>query len=207
MENYVIKVEFQARGSPHNHCFLWLKDAPVLNADTKVEYVRFVDSFIRTDLPSEDTEPESFTLVNQYQTHSHSNTCRKYKNIPCRFNYGRFFTDQTICSEPLSKEIDDLAKKDIIDNCQKTLCKVKKFIDEFLNPHKPTYRGNISISEILDELGITEVDYYRALSISPDEDFRIHLRRPPNSCFVNNYNKVCLRAWEANIDIQPVFNY
>ena len=28
IENYVIKIEFQARGSPHNHCFLWLKDAP-----------------------------------------------------------------------------------------------------------------------------------------------------------------------------------
>ena len=35
---FVIKVEFQARGSPHNHCFLWLKDAPVLNAVFKFIY-------------------------------------------------------------------------------------------------------------------------------------------------------------------------
>ena len=38
IENYVIKIEFQARGSPHNHSFLWLKDAPVLNAVFKFIY-------------------------------------------------------------------------------------------------------------------------------------------------------------------------
>ena len=149
----------------------------------------------------------NFNLVNQYQTHSHSNTCRKYKNIPCRFNFGRFFTDRTICSEPLSKEIGDIEKENIIDNCRKILCKVKKFIDEFLNPHKPNFRCNVSIIEILNELELAEEDYYQALSVSPDEDFRIHLKRPPNSCFINNYSKNCLIAWEANIDIQPVFNY
>ena len=28
--DYVIKVEFQMRGSPHGHCLLWVKDAPKL---------------------------------------------------------------------------------------------------------------------------------------------------------------------------------
>ena len=26
--DYVIKIEFQMRGSPHAHCLLWVKDAP-----------------------------------------------------------------------------------------------------------------------------------------------------------------------------------
>ena len=43
--------------------------------------------------------------------------------------------------------------------------------------------------------------------MSPNEDFEIHYRRPPNSCFVNNYFAVGLMAWKANLDIQPVFNY
>ena len=81
-----------------------------LNADTKDEYIKFIDSFISTDLPNEETEPVTFNLVNQYQTHSHSNTCRKYKNIPCRFNFGRFFTDRTIYAEPLPKDINDIEK-------------------------------------------------------------------------------------------------
>ena len=31
--------------------------------------------------------------------------------------------------------------------------------------------------------------------------------RPPNSCFINNNFPDGLRAWQANIDIQPVFNH
>ena len=208
VENYVIKVEFQARGSPHIYAFIWVKDAPVLSKSTKSEYEKFVDSLIRTDLPDKNTEHELFNLVNQYQTHSHSRTCRKYKNIPCRFNYGRFFTERTICGEPLPDEIEDAEKETIIANRRKILSKVKYYIDEFLNPHKPSYRGdNLSISEILDELQINKEDYYKSLSISPDEDLLIHLQRPPNSYFINNYFDLGLRAWEANLDIQPVFNY
>lgn len=29
VENYAIKVEFQFRGSPHVHCFIWVKNAPL----------------------------------------------------------------------------------------------------------------------------------------------------------------------------------
>ena len=54
---------------------------------------------------------------------------------------------------------------------------------------------------------ITEDDYYWTLSISPDNDNEIHLKRSTGSCFVNNYNPVLLKAWEANLDIQPVHNY
>ena len=32
------------------------------------------------------------------------------------------------------------------------------------------------------------------------------LKREPYSCFVNNYFDVGLKAWQANMDIQPVFN-
>ena len=32
--DYAIRIEFQARGSPHAHTILWIKDAPKLNVDT-----------------------------------------------------------------------------------------------------------------------------------------------------------------------------
>ena len=31
--DYVIKIEFQMRGSPHAHCLLWVKDAPKIDKD------------------------------------------------------------------------------------------------------------------------------------------------------------------------------
>ena len=46
-------------------------------------------------LPDKDTDPELYELIKKYQTHSHSKTCRKYKNIACRLNFGQFFTDST----------------------------------------------------------------------------------------------------------------
>ena len=64
----------------------------------------------------------------------------------------------------------------------------------------------MSIQEVLNELEISEDDYYKALPISKDDDLELHLKRQPNSCFANNYFDVGLNAWQANIDIQPVFN-
>ena len=54
-------------------------------------------------------------------------------------------------------------------------------------------------------LGLNEEIYYAALSITPD--FEIHLRRTPNSCYVNNYFTIGYEAWVTNLDIKPVFNY
>ena len=43
-------------------------------------------------------------LVSTYQKHTHCETCRKYKNIPCRFNFGQFFTQKTMVAKPLSDD-------------------------------------------------------------------------------------------------------
>ena len=71
---------------------------------------------------------------------------------------------------------------------------VKSYIDNNLNPLKvnvidPTkdnFTQPLSVQEILDELEISNVEDYRTLSISNDEDFELHLKRKPNSYFVNN---------------------
>ena len=51
------------------------------------------------------------------------------------------------------------------------------YIDEYLDPHKTSYKET-SISAILGALGISEQEYYWALSVSPDIDFEIHIFRP-----------------------------
>ena len=86
--------------------------------------------------------------------------------------------------------------------------KVKEYTDESLNPSKRLqYNPDQTIQSILNRLGITEDEYYDALSTSPDSEFTLILERPPDSCFINNYFKAGLKAFRANIDIQPVFDY
>ena len=84
---YAIHVEFQVRGLPHVHCFLWMLNAPVLISDNKEEYVAFVDQIVHAFLPDRNENPELHELAKLYQLHRHSKTCRKYKNKVCRFRF------------------------------------------------------------------------------------------------------------------------
>ena len=64
----------------------------------------------------------------------------------------------------------------------------------------------LNIREILTNLDLSVDTYYSVFEISEDTYFQIHLRRAPNSCFVNNYFQLGLKSWDANMDIQPVIN-
>ena len=94
------------------------------------------------------------------------------------------------------------------------LRQIKSYFDNSLNPAKvkvtdPTkddFTQPLSVKEILDNFEISRDDYYRSWSIPKDEDLELHLKRKPNSCFVNNYFDVGLKAWQENMEIQLVFN-
>lgn len=109
----------------------------------------------------------------------------------------------------------DHERDDILMQRNNTLQKVKEFIDTNLNPRKqnilepnePNYVEVNSIDQILQSLEIDPDDYGHFLYISPDKDFHLHLEHDPKSCFVNNFFSEGLMSWEANLDIQPVYNY
>ena len=44
--DYAIRVEFQARGSPHAHCVLWVKDAPTYGVDIDEDICAFIDQYV-----------------------------------------------------------------------------------------------------------------------------------------------------------------
>lgn len=212
---HAIRVEFQIRGSPHIHSFLWVLNAPTLTKNDIEEYIRFIDAIVKAYVPDHDANPDLFNLVTTYQIHAHSKSCRKYKNTPCRYQFGRFFSKETIVATPLSTDLSEFERNEILQQRQDILDKVKIFIDNHLNPKtrnilfptKENFEQVPTISDILKELEIDENEYYNALLISSDNCFQVHMKRPPNSCFVNNYFEEGLLAWEANIDIQPVFNH
>ena len=129
-------------------------------------------------------------------------------------SYGRFFTDRTIISKPLNSDIPQ-EKREIKMSWQRDILdKVKEYIDtnlysakaNIIDPHKKNYQLPPTIDCILSDLSITSKDCYNALSISKDSSYELHLIMAPNFCFVNDYFEEGLMAWQANMDIQLVFN-
>ena len=104
---YALRIEFQMRGSPHLHALIWTSDCPKLTDDNKQAYIDYIDKHVQAYLPSEEDDPELHNLVKTYQKHTHSRSCRKYKNIQCRFNFGQFFTNATVVAERLSDDMDE----------------------------------------------------------------------------------------------------
>ena len=143
----------------------------------------------------------------------HSKTCQKYRNGKCRFNFGSFFTERTLAAKPLSDSLTEHEKAMLVRST--ILNKVKAYIDSELNPVKHNFHDKSrdgfehfpSVDCILNQVGIYEAVYYNALSTSHDIQFQVYLKQLLNSCFVKNYFRTGLIAWEANLDIQPVFNH
>ena len=215
---YAIRVEYQFRGSLHMHSFLWMHNPQALDSGNIENYIKYLDATIQCYLPDESEDKELHDFVKKYQTHRHSKSCKRYQNNPCRYHYGRYFTCRTLVSIPLADSITAEERAVILNKRNLLLSKVKSYIDEYLDPSKPSFQANESIPSILSLLRIIETDYYEAISISTSEDYEIHLRRPPNSCeihlrrppnsyFINNYNPAMLTAWKANMDLQPVYNF
>ena len=184
------------------------------NIQNEADYIEFIEKIINAQLPDHLNDPELFELVKTYQVHAHSRTCWKYNKNECRFLYGRYFTEKIIIAKPLGSKFNDNEKKEVLTWRNMLLKQVKRYIDNNVNPAKvnlmdPTkdnFTQPLSIKEILDKLEISSDDYYRTLSILKDDDLELHLKRQPNSCFVSNYFDVGLKAWQANMDIQAVFN-
>ena len=53
---YVIRIEFQARGSPHAHTLFWIKDAPKLGYSKEDDVKTFIDKYVSCSLPDCDEE-------------------------------------------------------------------------------------------------------------------------------------------------------
>ena len=87
--DYFARVEFQNRGSPHMHMFLWVIDGPDITSADHDTIVSFIDKHISCSLPAEMGERAMLDLVAKVQSHKHTFTCQKRTKgkLICRFGY------------------------------------------------------------------------------------------------------------------------
>ena len=187
---YVIRIEFQARGSPHAHTLIWIKDAPKLGYADEADVKAFIDKYISCSLPDDDQELRA--LVEGLQIHRHSPTCRRKGS--CRFNYPKPPSPHTIISDEPQENCQQQ-----IDFAVKNLTAVKQVLES------KDLSTDITLQEVLNRAHVTLDDYTKSLSISKCGRSVI-LKRKPSEQSVNYYSPAVLKAWEANMDIQYVVN-
>ena len=184
--DYAIRIEFQARGSPHAHCIIWVKDAPEFGVDNDDDVCDFIDQYVSCKVPAENGKLKDLVLL--LQNHKHSSYCRRNKT--CRFSFPK---------PPSSKTLITKDDPECSDNDQElfVLRKVQKLISD----------GNteLSLAVLFDKAEVTEQEYIDALEVSTNGNVVV-LKREPNECFINNYNPSVMLAWQANMDIQFVLN-
>ena len=108
--DHVIKIEFQARGSPHAHCLLWVKGAPKINIDSDEAVCQFIDQYITGVVPPNCIENKEIRdLLFNLETHAHSEYCRR--NGVCRFGFPKSPCPKTIISHEPDDDAIGLEKK------------------------------------------------------------------------------------------------
>lgn len=66
--DYAIRIEFQARGSPHAHTLIWVEGAPKHGIDPEQEICDFIDKYITCEIPENDEELKKMVLLLQQQS-------------------------------------------------------------------------------------------------------------------------------------------
>ena len=184
LQDFVIRIEFQARGSPHAHCILWIKNAPKIDTDKDEEVTKFIDKYQTCEVPIEE---DLCKLVNTVQKHVHSKTCRRQGS--CRFHFPHLPSDATV----IAKESD---KTNL--NTKKEVC--KKVMEVMENPDYP---DNITLEDLLKKASVDPCSYRQALQIMKSGK-KIVLKRKPAEKWLNNYNSHILKHWQANMDLQYI---
>lgn len=88
--DYFARIEFQNRGSPHVHMFLWIDGLPAeLNHSTASEFIHYIDRTISSNVPSLEEDYELNLLVKKLQTHHPSAYCSHGYKSNCRFGFPR----------------------------------------------------------------------------------------------------------------------
>ena len=136
LQDFMIRVEFQARDSPHNHTILWIKDVPKLDVDPDDDITAFINKYQTCAVPDEACDLRD--LVLPHQQHVHSVTCRRHGK--CRFSFPHAPSSQTLIFKTSDKPEPVVAVR-TIKEMTAVMEKVWKVMDDKDVPNDISYRN------------------------------------------------------------------
>ena len=95
VEHFYWKKEYQARGAPHYHVLLWIRDAPVIGRDKSERVLDWIEARITCHIPDQKGCPELHRLVTRFQIHKCSAYCKRKRKVrgvfvtQCKFAFPR----------------------------------------------------------------------------------------------------------------------
>ena len=191
VSDHVIKIEFQARGSPHAHCLLWVKGAPHIDIDGDEDVCQFIDKYITGVVPPECAENKKIRdLLFRLETHSHSEYCRR--NGMCRFGFPKAPSICTLIARQPDEECTEKRQE-----AHNILTKVHKILE--------SNGCDISLDERLSQANISVEEYTNNLKVA-HRGINVILKRNPSDVFTNGCNLEVLKLWGGNIDFQFVID-
>ncbi|XP_078618327.1 uncharacterized protein LOC144885957 [Branchiostoma floridae x Branchiostoma japonicum] len=194
-DDYMIRIEFQARGSPHAHTILWMKNAPKVGVDSDEDVINFINQHQTCTIPDE-KEDDLRQLVLSLQKHVHSKTCRR--NGLCRFRFPHPPSKHTIIGRP-STETDATMVTKELQAKEDVLRKVRTIMED-----KNT-SPDISLENLLQKAKVNQHEYQQALKLTRSGE-QIILKRQPSEIYINHFNPTILKLWRANMDIQYILD-
>ena len=198
VKDYVVKVEFQQRGTPHIHLILWVEDAPVYGVDDNEKVIEFIDKHITCAVPSDQKDP-LYGLVTSCQTHRClKNKCNSKKHVSCKYDFPRLPSDSTCISKGQDCEEYQELSTDIKKRIGENFGTVKKILKE---------KGKefANLDDLLTSLGISREEYRLVCEFGYREPTIIY-RRKPHECWINCYNPYTLWLLQSNQDVAFVLS-
>ena len=172
---YAIRIEFQARGSPHAHTILWIKNASKLNVYTDEDVCTFIDQYVKCNIQ------DNKELVQLVQKHRHSATCRRHGK--CRFHYPR--PETVIARQSTAATYPE-------EQAEQALAAVRKVLDDKDTPE------DISMDELLLKAGVSSDMYLCGLKMCSTGNNDV-MKRKPSESWINTYNPDVIRVWRSAV--------
>ena len=185
LKDYFYRVEFQQRGSPHIHMLAWIENSPKYKENTDAAVLDYIDQ-VSSCSAAVSTGCEEFL---EFQKHKHSRSCRKGGKPVCRFGIPFPPMRKTTILGPYVEE-DQAVYQNYYTKIQE---------------HLTNLETDITFDEFLQEVGLSEDEYMKAIQTSLKTE-KIFLKRRPFESRINPYMRDLIGVWKANHDIQFVLD-